>query len=70
MTRLAVLSDIHGNLPALQAVLEDAGRQSIDRYLQAGDYTGGPQAAECLRLAALPARLDDPWQRRAQPAPL
>ena len=50
MTRLAVLSDIHGNLPALQAVLEDASRQAIDRYIQAGDYTAGPQATECLEI--------------------
>ena len=50
MTRLAVLSDIHGNLPALQAVLEDANRQPVDGFIQAGDYTGGPLAPECLRL--------------------
>ncbi len=50
MTRLAVLSDIHGNLPALQAVLEDASRQAVDRFIQAGDYTGGPQAPECSKL--------------------
>ncbi len=50
MTRLAVLSDIHGNLPALQAVLEDASRQAVDGFIQAGDYTGGPQAPECLAL--------------------
>lgn len=50
MTRLAVLSDIHGNLPALQAVLEDASRQTVDGFIQAGDYTGGPQTPECLAL--------------------
>ena len=50
MTRLAVFSDIHGNLPALQAVLEDAGRQSVDGFIQAGDYTGGPEAPKYRRL--------------------
>jgi putative phosphoesterase len=50
VTRLAVLSDIHGNLPALLAVLEDASRQAVDGYIQAGDYTGGPQATECLQI--------------------
>ena len=50
MTRLAVLSDIHGNLPALQAVLEDASHQAVDGFIQAGDYTGGPQAPECLAI--------------------
>ena len=50
MTRLAVLSDIHANLPALQAVLEDTSRESVDGFIQAGDYTGGPQVRECLLL--------------------
>jgi len=50
VTRLAVLSDIHGNLPALQAVLEDANRQPVDNFIQAGDYTGGSQAPAYRRL--------------------
>jgi putative phosphoesterase len=50
MTRLAVLSDIHGNLPALQAVLEDASHLSLDGFIQAGDYTAGPQVTECLQI--------------------
>ena len=31
MTRTAILSDIHGNLTALEAVLEDVGDQNVDR---------------------------------------
>lgn len=36
--RYAVLSDIHGNLPALQAVMEDAKSCGVDDFLFAGDY--------------------------------
>ena len=34
---LGLLYDVHGNLPALDAVLEDAG--DVDRWLLGGDYT-------------------------------
>lgn len=37
MTRIAVLSDIHGNLPALEAVLVDIASFSVDRVVVAGD---------------------------------
>ncbi|MES2937248.1 MAG: metallophosphoesterase family protein [Pseudomonadota bacterium] len=40
--KIAVLSDIHGNLPALQAVLEDAKRQSVDQVVNLGDILSGP----------------------------
>jgi|APSaa5957512622_1039677.scaffolds.fasta_scaffold02959_2 putative phosphoesterase len=39
--RLAVLADIHGNLPALEATLADADHRGFDRLVVAGDYTGG-----------------------------
>jgi putative phosphoesterase len=46
--RIAV-SDIHGNLAALQAVVEDLERQRVDRVLQGGDLvTAGPRPAEVL----------------------
>jgi predicted phosphodiesterase len=35
--RLAVLADIHGNLPALRAVLKDLERFEIDGIIVAGD---------------------------------
>lgn len=42
--RLAVLSDIHGNYRALQAVLEDVERQQIDDIISLGDTIGyGPE---------------------------
>jgi predicted phosphodiesterase len=48
----AVLSDIHGNLEALQAVLEDAARQEADAVYCLGDIVGyGPDTRECVDLA-------------------
>ncbi|HEU4978945.1 MAG TPA: metallophosphoesterase family protein [Solirubrobacteraceae bacterium] len=35
---LALLFDIHGNLPALEAVLQDARHQRVGRWLLGGDY--------------------------------
>jgi predicted phosphodiesterase len=37
MTRLAVLADIHSNLPALEAVLDDLASFTVDRIIVAGD---------------------------------
>ncbi|MBZ0266549.1 metallophosphatase family protein [bacterium] len=46
---IAVISDIHGNLEALEAVLEDAGRESVDRIVCLGDVVGyGANPNECL----------------------
>jgi predicted phosphodiesterase len=54
--RLAILADVHGNLPALVAVLEDVTKQDVDRILVAGDVTGGPQSQEVIdRLRSLNA---------------
>lgn len=49
MTRTAILSDIHGNLNALQSVLANIDSQSVDRIVCLGDVVGyGPQPCECL----------------------
>jgi predicted phosphodiesterase len=51
--RLAVLSDIHGNLPALEAVLEDLRTQAPDAVVNLGDHLSGPLwAAETADLLA------------------
>ncbi len=50
--KVAVLSDIHGNLPALQAVLDDLEDFQPDEFIFAGDITRGPHPDEvitCLR---------------------
>jgi diadenosine tetraphosphatase ApaH/serine/threonine PP2A family protein phosphatase len=54
---LAVLYDIHGNLPALDAVLGDAEQAGATRHLLGGDYAlFGPWPAETVaRLDALEA---------------
>lgn len=40
--RMAVLSDIHGNLGALEAVLTDAAQRGFDRIVNLGDICSGP----------------------------
>jgi predicted phosphodiesterase len=39
---IALISDIHGNLPALRAVVEDARLQGVNRFLNLGDILYGP----------------------------
>ena len=46
--RIAVMSDVHGNLPALEAVLADM--PPVDIISVAGDFIGGPQPVETIRL--------------------
>jgi predicted phosphodiesterase len=42
VTRTAILSDIHGNLPALEAVVADAEAQGCDAFVNLGDTLSGP----------------------------
>lgn len=51
--RIGLLSDVHSNLPALQAVLESLEHHGVDRLLVAGDLVGyGARPNECVtRLA-------------------
>lgn len=48
--RVAALSDIHGNLPALEAVLADVRREGVDAVLVAGDTVSGPWPVEVFEL--------------------
>lgn len=51
--RIAILSDIHGNLSALEQAYTDATGQQIDRILSLGDNIGyGPEPEEVLRFLA------------------
>lgn len=51
MTRLALLADIHGNLPALEAVLGDMGRFAVHQAVVAGDTVNwGPYSRETLEI--------------------
>jgi predicted phosphodiesterase len=47
--RIAVLADIHGNLPALEAVLADMERQGVDDVIVAGDFCDRPHPLESVR---------------------
>ena len=48
--RVAALYDIHGNLPALEAVLTDRRMSGVDAVVCGGDLCAGPMPAEVLRL--------------------
>jgi putative phosphoesterase len=48
--RLAVLSDVHGNLPALEAVLAELDFAALDGVVVCGDVASGPLPAETIDL--------------------
>lgn len=49
---VAIISDIHANLPALEAVLADIRARGVGRIVCLGDVVGyGPDPVECWRLA-------------------
>lgn len=54
MQRVAALYDVHGNVPALEAVLERVADLDVDLIVVGGDVLPGPQPKEALAaLAAL-----------------
>ncbi|WP_242143235.1 MULTISPECIES: metallophosphoesterase [unclassified Bacillus cereus group] len=49
MDKIAVISDIHGNMPALEAVLADIRLRGIERIFCLGDLVGkGPQSSDAI----------------------
>ena len=56
--RLAVISDIHGNLPALEAVLADIAQRGVDFTVNLGDCVTSPlwprETFDALQSLALP----------------
>ncbi|MBN2451781.1 MAG: metallophosphoesterase family protein [Lentisphaeria bacterium] len=51
MSRIGVLSDVHGNLPAFRAVLAKLDEEACDLVVCLGDIVGyGPWPAECVAL--------------------
>ena len=48
--RVAALADVHGNAPALEAVLADLEGEQVDLVVFCGDLTWGPMPAETLEL--------------------
>lgn len=50
--RIAIFADIHGNLPAFEAVLQHARQQAPDLIIIAGDIViGAPDSVACWQLA-------------------
>jgi putative phosphoesterase len=56
--RLAAISDVHGNLDALEAVLEDIARRGVEQIVNLGDLLSGPlypvETADRLQALGLP----------------
>jgi predicted phosphodiesterase len=56
--RLAIVADIHGNLPALEAVAADLARHQVDAIVDLGDCVSGPlwprETAEFLMVRGWP----------------
>ncbi len=51
MSRIAIISDIHSNVPAMNAVLRDIEKKNIDYIYCLGDIIGkGPSPAEVIEL--------------------
>jgi predicted phosphodiesterase len=48
--RIAALYDIHGNLPALEAVLAEVRTAGVDRIVVGGDVVPGPMPCETVNL--------------------
>ena len=66
MTKIAVLSDIHGNMTALEAVLADARAERVDEYWLLGDIlmpgTGRRRILDLLADLPITARVLGNWE--------
>src|SRR3990170_6662821 len=70
--RIGLISDIHGNLPALEAVLQRLEEERVDRIVCLGDVAVGPFASEsasrvrALGYATIRGNWDD-WMAGGEP---
>ena len=49
--KIAIISDIHGNLEALKATFEDIKKKQVDKIICLGDTIAkGTHPKECIRL--------------------
>ena len=66
MTKIAVLSDIHGNTSALESVLDDAKAETVDEYWLLGDIlmpgTGRRRILDLLADLPITARVLGNWE--------
>ena len=74
--RVAVLADVHGDLPALEAVLDEVERLNVDRIVLNGDIAGGHSIAASsagrvvrARRPTAPREGRTPPRRRPRPTP-
>ena len=57
--RIAAIYDIHANLPALEAVLQDIRQAAVDAIVVGGDVLPGPmpqETIECLLDLEMPVQ--------------
>ena len=72
--RVAALYDVHGNLPALEAVLTDVEREGVDEIVFGGDIAAGPFPRKTLALVrsldaySILGNGDRPFRERAEAA--
>jgi predicted phosphodiesterase len=70
VSRWGLVSDVHGNLPALEEALNVLGRAKVDRIAFLGDYLGRGDSDGCVRLirsvasAVVVGNRDLDWQDR------
>jgi putative phosphoesterase len=50
LRKVAVIADVHGNAPALRAVLDEIEREQVDLIVSCGDLTWGPLPEETYEL--------------------
>lgn len=66
MTKIAVISDIHGNTTALEAVIEDAKQATVDEYWLLGDIlmpgTGRKNILDLLATLPITVRVLGNWE--------
>ena len=66
MTKIALLSDIHGNTTALEAVLEDSRKAKVDEYWLLGDSlmpgTGRRALLELLEELPITVKVLGNWE--------
>ena len=65
--KIAVISDVHGNIPALEAVLAEIDASGAELIVHCGDLSWGPEPERTVKLVALrgkPGRSGSPFARR------
>jgi len=59
--RLALISDVHGNLPALEAVLADIAGRDVDAIWHLGDLVGYGETPPTVSAASSASTVISSW---------